>query len=253
MSIGSATRAIGAASSSPLPIPWTKSTDSTGYTSIVELPATLASKAALPVDDLSLAACVASEVGSLPGQYQYAVGEAIANEASANNMTLTSLLAGSGKAPGHYGQQSGRYAATTQPPSFRNLVAARLARQNAGARFTKGARRFLDLKVQDGGIQAGKPIQPSENVIRSRYNDGWKWVGPLHDPDTGEWLIDSYILFLMSRDGKYTLDDSLAELNEGRKRWKFGGTVANIVPTNGGGVGLILLAGAIFAAAKELL
>lgn len=186
MSIGSAIRAIGAASKAALPIPWTQSTMPGGYVFTVESPSSLASKAGVPVDDLSLAACVQSEVGSLPPQYLYAVGEAINNESLVTGQTLTSLLAGGGKAPGHYGQQSGRFAATTQRPSQRALVAARLARQNAGARFVKGARRFLDLKVHDGGTQAGKAIVGAEAIIRSRYNDGWKWIGPLHDPDTGE-------------------------------------------------------------------
>lgn len=54
----------------------------------------------------------------------------------------------------------------------------------------------------------------------------------------------------MSQDGKYTLDDSLNELAEGRRRWQSGGVVANIAPRTG--AGLILIAGAALALAREV-
>lgn len=251
MSIDSARRAIDAAPSAPLSLTWTRVTRDDGYVFVKESPVDLARAGGLDVEDLALAACVQSEVGSLPSQYKYAVAEAIHNDALARGETLLTRLTSGTKAPGHFGQQSGRFAATSQKPTGKSLAAARLARAGAARGFTRGARRFIDPKVHDGGIQAGKSIPTAEAVIRSRYNEGWKWVGPLHDPVTGEWLIESYVLFLFSKSGTASLDEALAELDAGRKRNKTG-TSAPPIPV-AAAPGLILILGAGFALAKELL
>lgn len=179
----------------------------------------LAELAHLPIDEMTLARLVGSEVGSLPPQYYYAVAEVGLNEARARGLSVTKLLTG-GPNPGFYGEQSGRWAATSRPANRKHLVAAQLAMRGKAAGFVRGARKFYDPKVQDGGQQRGKPLQyDAIGIVRKWYREGWRWIGELHDPETGEWLIDPYRLFLMSKTGPATLVEAEREIADGQKRW----------------------------------
>lgn len=181
--------------------------------------------AAAGVDvDAGVVACVlASEVGRLPPAYLLAVAHALINDATALFPSKDAdkrraddgllLRVTGGPARGRFGRQAGggrvRYCASSQSPTVRTLAAARLALAGVGADLAQGARRWVDLRTQDGGMQGGEPLKHNgEAILRSRYADGWRLVRP--DP-----RIDQYELALLARDG-VSLDAALAVLAAGR-------------------------------------
>ncbi len=112
-------------------------------------------------------------------------------------------------AAGFFGRQSGRWCSSWAVPSFKTVVAARAALAGEGVELALGARRWVDGHVQDGGWQAGKRLSSdAETVVRSRYEEGWKWIGPTKG-------IDSYRLILLAKRGR-SLVEALAMISAGR-------------------------------------
>ena len=152
-----------------------------------------------PRDVYAVARCIASEVGTgHHAMYMVTVAEAIRNEAAIWDTPQKNpnhpggearkspyfLLTGKTTAAfawtrGWYGRQHGRWAATTSDPTAKTRAAARLA-LIYGSQLSNGARRWFDPKVQDGGEQAGKPLQYDAMGIASKWGgEGWEWVGAL--------------------------------------------------------------------------
>jgi len=99
-------------------------------------------------------------------------------------------------AAGYFGRQSGRWCSSWQPPTLRTVEAAKLALGGAGIDLACGARRWVDGHVQDSGWQAGKRLDnDAEGIVRSRYEEGWRWVGPVAG-------VVSYRLILLARRGR---------------------------------------------------
>lgn len=115
-----------------------------------------------------------------------------------------------------FGRQAGdgtaRYCATFQPPTLRTLAAARLALAGVGADLAQGARRWVDLRSQDGGRQGGEKLaNDGESILRKRYTEGLRLVPP-------DARIDQYELALLGDRG-VTLDAALEVLRAGRARF----------------------------------
>lgn len=124
---------------------------------------------------------------------------------------------GGKRAPGFFGRQAGdgdaRYCASFQPPNARTIQAAELALAGVGAELAEGgnARRWIDLRDMDGGVQAGEKLHHNaETILRSRYEDGWKML-PAYPG------LDRYRLALLGREG-VSLQEALAVVAEGRAR-----------------------------------
>lgn len=197
---------------------WTTQEDDSGYLYVEPPLATFAGGLGASQDEAALAALVASEVGSLPVQYLYAVAEVGINEAAARGISIATLLTGAPK-PGHCGEQRGRWASTSRQPSAKHLLAARLAHAGTASGFTRGARKFFDPKVQDGGLQRGRPLSfDAIGIVRKWYGEGYKWVGPITVPFLGTMLIDPYRLFLMAKTG-VSQEEAEAAIQDGRRRW----------------------------------
>ncbi len=240
MGIREAIRVIDAASRDAAVPVWSRKTLADGYVYIDPPAADIARAAGVPLDTLALATMVQSEVGSLPAQYLYAVAEVVLNETAARGTSVSQLLVGGGKKPGHFGGQSGRYAATSQRPTRRALEAARAAMNKMAAGFTKTSRKFFDPKVQDGGFQAGKALTfDALGIVRKWYGEGNRWIG--HLGDGGEVLIDPYVLFLMNKSSNMTQADAESAVIEGRRRWTSGGSLPTLAVA--GGIGALAVAG----------
>ena len=219
MTISAAISAILAASTSTVTPTGSQATIN-GHVRVDPAASILASIHGLQPDEDALARLIGSEVGSLPAQYHYAVGEVTVNEAAARGVSITKLLTGSGPNVGFYGEQSGRWASTARPFNGRHLAAARQVLSGTARGFTRGARKFFDPKVQDGGKQGGKPLAfDALGIARKWFGEGYRWIGTVSDPLTGELLIDPYRLMLMSKTGSATLAETEAAIRDGRQRW----------------------------------
>lgn len=242
MSIRDAIRAIDGASRTTSPIALLKwgdaVTDDDGYRYITPSAAEIASRSGIDRDRLALAAMVQSEAGSMPAQYLIAVVEVVKNEAAARGLSPFDLLTRGSKHGGHFGGQSGRYAATGQKPGERAMAAVLASEAGVVRGFARGARNFFDGKVQDGGTQGGAKLTNNAiDVVRKWYGEGKRWIGPVVDGT--EVLIDPYRLMLFSRDGK-TQAEAESAIEDGRERWKKGLPIAPVVAGAGG---LLLAAG----------
>lgn len=239
MGIRDAIRAIDAASRSSAPQikRWNVATDDT-YKYVTPDAATIATESGIDRNRLALAAMVQSEVASLPAQYLVAVVEVVKNEAAARGISPFELLTRGSKHGGHFGGQSGRYAASGQKPSERAMAAVLASEVGIVRGFARGARNFFDGKVQDGGTQGGvKLTNNAIDIVRKWYGEGKRWIGPVVDGT--EVLIDPYRLMLFSRDGK-ELHEAESAIEDGRARWKSG---LPLLPVVAGGAGLLLAAG----------
>ena len=241
MSIRDAIRAIDAASRTSVAAikSWRSVERADGYKYVEPKAQEIADAAQLPRDRVALAAMVTSEVGSLPAQYLIAVTEVVRSEAAARGISPFELLTRGGQA-GHFGGQSGRYAASGQKPTERALAAVLQVEAGVVRGFARGARNFFDGKVQDGGTQGGKALSHDAlGIVRKWYSEGKKWVGEISDG--GEILIDPYRLMLFAREGR-PLAEAEAAILDGRDRWRTGRGLppAAII---GGGVLLAALAG----------
>jgi hypothetical protein len=124
---------------------------------------------------------------------------------------------GGRRAPGFFGRQAGdgdaRYCASFQPPNARTILAAELALAGVGAELAEGsnARRWIDLRDMDGGVQAGEKLHHNaETILRSRYEEGWKMLPACPG-------LDRWRLALLGRAG-VSLAEALAVVAEGRTR-----------------------------------
>jgi len=151
-------------------------------------PADLAAQAGLSREEYALARCITSEGygGPVVGKAAAAVaiGQAIRNGAQLDGgksieakLTYSNVVA----ARGYFGEQAGRYAATTlDPTSWAGQVAQAVLADDDLPDLARGAHKFLDMKVFAGGEQAGKPLGQLEGVLKSwMLTDGLVWVGPI--------------------------------------------------------------------------
>lgn len=114
-----------------------------------------------------------------------------------------------------FGRQAGdgdaRYCASFQPPTLRTVEAFKLALGGIGADLAPGARRWVDLRDMDGGVQAGEKLKNNaETLLRSRYAEGWMML-------PADLRIDRYRLALLGKQG-VSLEEALAVVAAGRAR-----------------------------------
>lgn len=162
-------------------------------------PATLAHRAGLPLETYSLARCIASEgySGAEEGKAAAAVaiGQAIRNGAGSSSITAKLIRSRYPAAHGFYGEQSGRYAATTRDPKrWHGLVAAAVLAGDVPD-LARGATMFLAPTVYAGkGTQAGRPLGPFDVRMRKWHSidqDGYEqaWIGQIPTVDAGHLLV----------------------------------------------------------------
>jgi hypothetical protein len=220
--------------------------------------ATCIARSGRPADPYILARILESEAGSQPLTYRYCIGEAVLNDMAATGDTLLQLATG-GINPNHFGAQSGRHCATSQDPRLPSYLVAEavLARRGSPLGLAKGARRWFSPRTQDGGTQGGKPLKfDAVALVKKRAGEGWEWVGDIFHPNTGEWLIDPYLLCLFKWVGKGKaiptrglamvelgrksprgksgpLDEGTRDEPNGGKRWAAGALLAGLLKWRG--------------------
>jgi hypothetical protein len=150
------------------------------------LPIELARKAGVKdIDVYSLARLLASE-GFSGADYTLAmmlmgtVTRRVAKARYPKSATpITTLLTYSifPVARGHYGEQSGRWAATTQDPTRWHVLMADAILHDEIPDMTRGAVKFVD-PWPPGAVQQGKPLRPFDKVMRSWHgiNNRLAWV-----------------------------------------------------------------------------
>lgn len=168
----------------------------------------------LPLEVYSLARCIGSEgyggKGS-PVEAYAAVGWAIRNRATRAEQSITARLTWDSDAgKGLYGEQRERMASTARAPRRLHVMVAEGILGGAVTDRTKGASAFFDPKVQDGGMQGGKAIKPTETILKNWAADGYEWVGRVAG-------IDTYHLALF-RKGRRGTAELVALLPEMRAR-----------------------------------
>lgn len=191
-------------------------------------------------DAYSLARLIASECGTQPTTYAWCVAEATRNSAEAAGISIFRRVTDPGAAyplanKGYFGEQRTRWASTKQDPKKWHHEVALAVLKNRTMNLAKGARRWISCKVQDGGVQNGKPLSnDAKGVSTSWAKDGYQWVGPIFEPQTGEELVDPYLLCLFEFVGAGKADPArgLAMIDE-RRASKF--TAKNVAPGEGGG------------------
>ena len=151
-----------------------------GLQVVTESPASLASRASVPIEVYSLARMIESEEGSGSPETLIALGEAARNYARSIGKTITSLLTDSSRAEsrGLYSEQRGKWASTRLDPTQRSIVAAMSVLGTPETNLVDGASDFFDPKTQEGGVQAGKPLSLSaaEYILRNAQK-GFEWIG----------------------------------------------------------------------------
>lgn len=160
---------------------------------------------ATDLDTYSLGRMVASEWASGPPAALLALAEVARNTARARGVTVTELLVNEEKGglpvagqDGFYGRQSGRWAATSLPPTERTLLAADLAlRKKTG--IAGGATKFYHPRTSDKGLQAGKVIKDALAIYDAWSSEGFRFVS--RAPLYLDYCIDPYDFFLMGRSG----------------------------------------------------
>jgi hypothetical protein len=182
-----------------------------------------------------------------------AIGQAIRNGAELKKKSIEGALTASNfvAAAGYFGEQSGRYAATTLDPTMWTGQVAQAVLANDVPELAQGAHKFLDMAVFAGGEQAGRPLGALKSVLTSwMMSEGLEWIGPIP-------TVDPYYLILLRRGSSSSaerqsqLDELLAIYEAGK-----GGDhePADGDPDGGslGGVGalvaLLLLLGAAYLA-----
>lgn len=170
----------------------------------------------------AIARCVASEVGSKrPGEYLLGVAEGVRNEARRRKVEPYQLLVYGANASyawteGMYGRQSGRWAATSQDPHARAVLAARIA-MDRETNLCRDTIRWCSLSVMDGGTQGGKPLRYDAAGIVKKWNaEGKVWIGAIPNVDTyrqcwfregrpGEMLDELLAIVELGRNGQPTI------------------------------------------------
>lgn len=185
----------------------------------------VAQSAGIQLEVACLAAVLASEALDAVRwpQYADAIASAVLTECDAKGLSVYSrvTMAGvslrSGKSPeaaGHLGRQSGRWCSSYQTPRRVHVDLARSALMLGPD--GSGARRWVDLKIMDGGRQGGRRLAyDAASLARKWHLEGWRWVGPRPE-------IDPYRLCLWRRGGGVELAETLAMVADGRRRWRSG-------------------------------
>lgn len=143
-------------------------------------PSVLAKQADATEDEMSLARALKSEGYGGPVSQKAraiaAIGQAIMNKAASVGKSVTELLTHSDfpNATGHYGEQSGRYAATSQDPRPWHLKLAKALLRHELPDIANGGMYFLD-PWEPGAEQRGKKLEPFEDVLR-RWHEKYHYV-----------------------------------------------------------------------------
>jgi hypothetical protein len=199
-------RALGPQGLVPYPTGQGRRVEADGYLYMAPSAATLIGQSGLGMDVRVLAGVMASEAGSLPTTYRYAIGETVLNECRAKGYTTLRRVTGDGKKQGHFGEQSGRWCASSRNPTRADVAIAQAVVATYNLNVTRGARRWVSLKVMDGGYQRGKPLAYNALSLLKKWGDeGWQWVGPIVD-DRGVELIDPWLQCHLALVGKGKVD-----------------------------------------------
>ena len=153
------------------------------WTGVTTSPVELHKLSGLDRNTYAVARCVASEVGAQrPGEYLLGVAEGVRNEAKRRGVEPYALLTFGTRSEyawtrGMYGQQHGRWAATSQDPHLRAVVAARFALQNA-TNLCRDTIRWCSPDVMDGGTQGGRPLRYNAVTLAEKWGaEGKVWIG----------------------------------------------------------------------------
>jgi len=155
-------------------------------------PEVLAARSGLSREEYALARCIRSEgYGGDPvgrAAAAVAIGQAIRNGAALSHKSIEAKLTYSlfPEARGLYGEQSGRYAATTLDPTVWTGEVARAVLAGGLPDLARGGHKFVDPKVFAGGTQAGRKLSRFVEVMTSWLlgDEALVWRGdiPTIDP-----------------------------------------------------------------------
>jgi D-alanyl-D-alanine dipeptidase len=188
--------------------------------------------AGLSLDEGALARMVASEVGNLPPQYMIAVIEATINEAGSKNISVFQRITMQGlklkggvipKSAGFFGRRSGRWCSSIQDPTLQHLEAVRVVLITPRPLVALDARRWVDGRTMDRGLQGGKKLAYNAVTIVQKWGaEGWEWIGPVFHSDGRTPLLDPYLLMMFRFVGprKANIQSGVGAMIDGRRRWK---------------------------------
>lgn len=160
-------------------------------------PAKLAEEAGIDLQTYALGRLVESEYGGGPPAALVAIAQIAINRARTKGLSVAAMLTQDLKSgeSGFFGRQRGRWASTSLDPTKRSIAAARVAQLLPD--LSAGAMRFFDPKVQDRGMQAGKPLElDAIGVIKKWGQEGWRWIvgAPLY-----QYGVDPYQLMVLGK------------------------------------------------------
>lgn len=147
---------------------------------VSESPASLAAQAKATEDEYSLARLLKSEGYSGPlsqkARALVAIGQSVINKAKSVKKSVTELLTHSEipAANGLYGEQSGRYAATSQDPRPYHLKLAKALLHGEIPDIVHGGMYFLD-PWEPWAEQRGKKLEDFATVLK-RWHDEYHYV-----------------------------------------------------------------------------
>lgn len=155
-------------------------------------PATLAAQAGKPRATYAMGRVIRSEgYGGNPvgrAAAAVAIGQAIANGAALKGKSIEDALTASNyfAASGFYGEQAGRYAATTLDPTRWTCQVAQQVLDESVPDLARGAHKFLDMHVFAAGEQAGRQLNPIASVLKSWMlgSEELVWMGPIPTVET---------------------------------------------------------------------
>ena len=220
-------------------------------------PAELAAAAGLSREEYALARCIRSEgYGGDPvgrAAAAVAIGQAVRNGAELSKLSIERKLTNSqfAAASGLYGEQAGRYAATTLDPRRWDGEVARAVLAGGLPDLAQGGHKFVDPRVFAGGTQAGRALDRFVEVMTSWVlDDGLVWKG--HIP-----TVDAFHLVVLGKATPGTtkamrrssLDQLVAIYEDGVKgnHAPAPGDPDAMTPTWLVGVVALLAAGAVYA------
>lgn len=186
---------------------------------------TLIAQAGSTADAYTLARVVASECGTLPVPYAFCICEGVQNACKLSKVSILHKVTTPGAAyplanPGYYGEQRTRWCASRQDPRVWHHEVAKAALAHPELQLAQGAVRWISCKVQDGGVQNGKPLgHDAAGIIKTWGQDGYEWIGPVRDRVTGIELLDPYLQCMFKHVGKGNAQTApaLAMLEERRR------------------------------------
>lgn len=168
-----------------------------GIMVISENPADLAKTAGVDLETYSLARCLKSEGygGRITGKARgiIAVGQCVRNASRRSfpksqtpifdKLTFSKYAVANGK----YGEQRGRYAATSQDPKPWHILAAKAILAEDVPDLVRGATSFLDPAIWliGSGEQRGRKLDSFDAILkRWHFSYGLAWTGdiPMVDP-----------------------------------------------------------------------